>query len=86
MAAGRKTGKIAPGYWADLLGLDMSSTALANRTGDQLIDSLIFAGDDRLVLDVWSAGRHLVTEGSHRARDKITEAYRTALASLQQKL
>ena len=86
MAAGRKTGKIAPGYWADLMALDMSSIVLAGRTGDQLIDSLIFAGDDSLVLDVWSAGRHLVTKGRHRAHEKITEAYRTALASLQQKL
>ncbi|MDC1381921.1 formimidoylglutamate deiminase [Candidatus Puniceispirillum sp.] len=86
MAAGRKTGKIAPGYWADLMGLDMTSVVLAGRTGDQVIDSFIFAGDDRLVLDVWSAGRHLVTEGRHHARDKITENFCTALMSLHQKL
>ena len=86
MAAGRKTGKIAAGYWADLMGLDMSSVALADKTGDQLIDSLIFAGDDRLVLDVWSAGRHVVTQGRHRSRDTIIKAYHTALASLQKNL
>lgn len=86
MAAGRKTGKIAPDYWADLMALDMTSLTLVDRKGDQLIDSLIFAGDDHLVMDVWSAGRHLVTEGRHRARDKITKAYRAAMASLHQRL
>jgi formimidoylglutamate deiminase len=85
-AAGRKTGQIAPGYWADLMGLDKQSVTLAGRRGDQLIDSFIFAGDDHLVRDVWSAGRHLVTEGRHHAHDKITSAYRAALTSLRHTL
>ena len=85
-AAGRKTGRIAPGYWADLMGLDMNSVALAGCSGDKVIDRLIFVGDDHLVSDVWSAGRHLVTEGRHRARDKIIAAYHTAMASLSQNL
>ena len=85
-AAGRHTGQIAPGYWADLMALDKQSVILAGRSKDQLIDSFIFAGDDHLVRDVWSAGRHLVTEGRHIARDKITLAYNTALASLRHDL
>jgi len=85
-AAGRHTGKIASGYWADLMALDTQSATLAGRTKDQLIDSFIFAGDDRLVRDVWSAGRHLVTGGRHIAHNKITSTYRAALTSLHHDL
>jgi formimidoylglutamate deiminase len=85
-AAGRHTGQIASGYWADLMALDTQSVTLAGRTKDQLIDSFIFAGDDRLVSDVWSAGRHLVTGGRHIAHNKITSTYRAALVSLHHDL
>ena len=44
-AAGRHTGQIASGYWADLMALDTQSVTLAGRTKDQLIDSFIFSGD-----------------------------------------
>ena len=82
-AAGRHTGQIASGYWADLMALDKQSVTLAGRTKDQLIDSFIFAGDDHLVCDVWSAGRHLVTAGRHIAHDEIVSAYHAALVSLR---
>ena len=85
-AAGRHTGQIADGYWADLMALDKKAATLAGRSKDQLIDSFIFAGDDHLVHDVWSAGRHLVTAGRHVAHDKITSAYIRALASLRHDL
>ena len=85
-AAGRHTGQIASGYWADLMALDTQSVTLAGRTKDQLIDSFIFAGDDRLVRDVWSAGRHLVTDGRHIAHNKITSTYRAVLAALHHDL
>ena len=85
-AAGRHTGQIAHGYWADLMALDKKTATLAGRSKDQLIDSFIFAGDDHLVHDVWSAGRHLVTAGRHVAHDKITSAYIQTLASLRHDL
>ena len=59
---------------------------LAGRTKDQLIDSFIFAGDDHLVRDVWSAGRHLVRGGRHIEHNTISSNYRTALASLHHDL
>ncbi len=85
-AAGRHTGQIASGYWADLMALDTQSVTLAGRTKDQLIDSFIFAGDDHLIRDVWSAGRHLVSGGRHIEHNKISSNYRTALASLHHDL
>jgi formimidoylglutamate deiminase len=41
---------------------------LEGRTGDTLLDAWIFAGDDRMVRDVWAAGRHrCATGGMSRA-------------------
>ena len=84
--AGRRTGAIAAGLQADLLALDTDTVDLAGLGGDTLLDAWIFAGDDRLVTDVWSAGRHLVREGRHIRQDEITRRYRATLAELRQSL
>ncbi|MDR9395713.1 MAG: amidohydrolase family protein, partial [Roseovarius sp.] len=85
-AAGRASGRIAPGHWADLLALDAGHRDLAGLAGDATLDGWIFAGDDRMVRDVWSAGRHTVQEGRHRDRDAIIAAYRRAVAPLRETL
>ena len=82
-AAGRGRGVIAVGEWADLLALDGSHIDLDGRQGDDLLDAYIFAGNDRMVSDVWSAGRHLVTQGRHIRHDQIKAAYRAALRDLR---
>lgn len=74
-AAGRASGAIAPGLWADLLALDGTAVDLIGRNGDTLLDTWIFAGDDRMVRDVWAAGRHVVREGRHLAREAIRAGY-----------
>jgi len=85
-AAGRNSGRIEEGALADLLALDMDSVCLAGLEGDTLLDSYIFAGDDGLVTDVWSAGRHLVREGHHVSRDEIVEKYRRTMSELRDAL
>jgi formimidoylglutamate deiminase len=82
-ASQRKTGKIEVGYWADLLALDTTSEHLWGRGGDNALDAWIFAGDDRLVTDVWSAGRHMVKSGEHVARREIVAAYKRTLDALK---
>jgi len=81
-AAGRASGALTPGLWADMLALDTGAIHLAGRSGDRALDTWIFAGDDRLVTDVWSAGRHQVRDGQHIARAPIEAAYRKVLADL----
>jgi len=81
-AAHRKCGQLEAGAWADILGLDTSSIHLASRVEDMALDSWIFAADDRLVTDVWSAGRHLVQDGRHIRHAQIEAAYRTCLTRL----
>lgn len=85
-AAGRDTGRIDVGCWADLLALDTTSEHLWGREGDTALDSWIFAGDDRLVTDVWSAGRHMVSEGEHVHRSQILAAYKRTIDALRDAL
>lgn len=82
-AAGRASGAIAPGLWADLLALDGGAVDLQGRIGDAILDAWIFAGDDRLVRQVWSAGRAVVCDGRHVARDAIAQRYASTLARLR---
>jgi formimidoylglutamate deiminase len=85
-AAGRQSGAIAPGHFADLLALDGTAVDLDGREGDRILDAWIFAGSDRMVTDVWSAGRHQVRDGRHIARDAITAAYRAVMRDLRDRL
>ncbi|WP_439528345.1 formimidoylglutamate deiminase [Pannonibacter sp.] len=82
-AAGRPSGVIATGQLADFIALDGNSVHLAGRSGDTALDAWAFAGDDRLVRDVWSAGRHVVREGRHIAHDAITENYIRTVSRLR---
>lgn len=85
-AAGRETGAIATGLWADLCAIDLENPVMAERTGDQWLDSLIFAGGEGLVRDVWSAGRHLVREGRHHAHDTIAAGYGACVRRLRARM
>ena len=85
-AAGRKTGAIAQEHWADLMTLDDDHVDLIARTGDTILDCFVFAGDDTMVGDVWSAGRHQVTGGLHIHHDAITARYKKAMSSLREVL
>lgn len=85
-AAQRDAGSIAVGKWADLCALDTSAVDLDGRRGDALLDSYIFAGDDRMVTDVFAAGRHLVHGGRHVSHDAIAKRYRHTMRALQDRL
>lgn len=82
-AAGRKSGRLEAGHWADMLALDATSVILHGFGGDTVLDAWIFAGDDRLVSDVWSAGRHKVRQGRHVARTEIVADYVRTIDSLK---
>lgn len=85
-AAGRNSGAIRAGSLADLLALDADAIDLSGKTGDGILDSLIFAGDDRMIKDVWAAGRHVVRGGRHIKRDVISNRYRSVMKKLTAKL
>ncbi|WP_171235221.1 formimidoylglutamate deiminase [Ruegeria sp. HKCCA6837] len=85
-ALGRDSGEFAVGKLADLVAIDSQNPALCALTSEQLLDGLVFAAKDQVVTDVWSAGRHRVSEGRHIARDQIVSNYRQAMTDLLAKL
>lgn len=81
-ALGRKAGAIAVGQLADLVAIDSTHPSLCALNCDQLLDGLVFAAKDQVVTDLWSAGRHMVQNGRHTARDEVISNYRAAMSSL----
>ncbi|MEO0566653.1 MAG: formimidoylglutamate deiminase [Pseudomonadota bacterium] len=86
-AAQRHSGAIAVGQWADLIGISTDNEWICGREGDLVLDSLIFSGrGESAVTDVWSAGRHVVREGRHIARDRIQPEFMRSMRRLEQVL
>lgn len=85
-ALARKSGEISEGHLADLVAVDSDHRYLCALSDDQLFDGLCFAADDTIVTDVWSAGRHTVSNGKHRHREEITAAFRSAMNDLNCRL
>jgi formimidoylglutamate deiminase len=85
-AAGRGTGRIEVGQWADLLALETSDLRLEGLAGDQLLDAFAFAGRDGLVSNLWSAGRHIVRGGRHIARESVESRFRATMRRLREGL
>ena len=81
-ALGRDSGEIAESKLADLVAIDSSVPALCALKDNQLLDGLIFVAKDDVVTDLWSAGRHMVSEGRHLERDNIVAAYKKAVSNL----
>ncbi|MFT5000961.1 MAG: formimidoylglutamate deiminase [Paracoccaceae bacterium] len=82
-ALDRGTGTLAVGNWADILEVRTDHVDMDGLKGDTLLDAWVFAQDDRLVSNVWSAGRHLVKDGQHIKNAEITNAYRKAIRNLR---
>ena len=81
-ALGRPIGRLAPGCRADLAVLDADTPTLAGKTGDALLDALVFAGNLNPVRDVMVGGHWVVREGRHAQEDRVFAAYRRVLAAL----
>ncbi|MFK7764612.1 MAG: formimidoylglutamate deiminase [Roseobacter sp.] len=86
-AAGRASGQICTGQLGDLIGISTDNAYLCNRSGDAVLDSLIFTGHGRdTITDVWSAGRHMVKEGRHIHRTRIERAFLRVIEALGQSI
>lgn len=73
---------LSVGAPADIVSLDTSGLAFAGRSGDALLDSWIFGAPTGSISSVWRAGREVVKNGRHIARDTIEVRYREALATV----
>ena len=66
----------------DFVLLDPDAPALIGATAADVADRWIFAGNRNAVHEVTVAGRTLVRDGVHQARDPIAAAYRNAIDAL----
>ncbi|WP_292116641.1 formimidoylglutamate deiminase [Brevundimonas sp.] len=67
---------------ADIVSLDTRRIAFAGRSGDAILDSWIFGASTGSIGSVWRAGKEVVRDGRHVARDAIEARYRKALATV----
>jgi formimidoylglutamate deiminase len=81
-ALGLRVGSIADHHRADLLVLDHDHVLLEGRAGDDILDSLVFAGNVPLVKRVLAGGRWVVEDGRHIQADVIEGNYREAVREL----
>lgn len=85
-ALARNSGSIEVGKLADLVALNGRDHRLIGLKGDTILDAWIFACDDTLVSDVWSAGRHVVNQGRHIRRKAIESAFTHTIEQLREQL
>jgi formiminoglutamate deiminase len=80
-ALGAPPAAIEAGAAADLVSLDLSWPGLETTAHDGVLDAWIFAGRVK-PKDVWVAGRKLVADGRHTAREAVAQRFRKAMSEL----
>ncbi|MCH6586761.1 MAG: amidohydrolase family protein [Proteobacteria bacterium] len=81
-ALARPIGRLAPGARADLIVIDDTRPALYGRSGDLLLDALVFAGNENPVTDVMVGGTWVVRAARHPREDAVFSAYKAAVRDL----
>jgi formiminoglutamate deiminase len=81
-AIARAAGALAPGQLADIVSLDMDHPLLAGRRDDTALDSWLFSGDRSAVRDVWVAGRRVVADSRHGARETTSRRFASTMRRL----
>jgi cytosine/adenosine deaminase-related metal-dependent hydrolase len=79
---GPGTGALRAGASADIVSLNATHPALAERGEDEILDSWIFAGGRAVVDCVWRAGAKVVNNGRHRRREELLARYCRTLKGL----
>ena len=74
-ATARAAGAIETGREADIAVLDAAHPLLAGKTGDDILDSWVFAGNETLVRDVMVGGRWVVRDGRHPEEEAIARDF-----------
>ncbi len=64
-ALGQAVGQLAPGCRADLVELDASHPLIAGQTGDEALETYVFAGGSDMIRSVHVAGECVVERGRH---------------------
>jgi cytosine/adenosine deaminase-related metal-dependent hydrolase len=62
-ALGLPAGRIAPGAWADLVGIDLTAPALREIPAERVLDGLLFGAGNEAIRGTWVGGRWRPTGG-----------------------
>ncbi len=81
-ALGQRIGTIAAHHRADWIVLDADALAIAEREGDEILDSTIFGPLKAPVRDVMVGGQWRVRDGTHACSAQSAARYRTTLKGL----
>lgn len=81
-ACGHNSGAIAVGKRADFIVLDITKPLLCERSGDEILDSWIFSGNDNVVRDVYVGGARVIENGHHYFESKINQRFQATLREL----
>ena len=81
-ALAQPVGALQVGRRADLVVLDGETPALVHKSGDGILDALVFAANHTSIKHVMVAGRWQIRDGRHGQQDAIFERFKTALATL----
>lgn len=81
-ASGRKVGKLAVGWRADMISLDEDHPGLLSQQGDGWLDGWVFAANRPAIKDVWVAGKQIIAEGRHIRHKQILTGYRESIRKL----
>ncbi|MDX1459700.1 MAG: formimidoylglutamate deiminase [Xanthomonadales bacterium] len=83
-ALGQPCGALGPGLRADLVELNPDHPLLAERSGDEVLETWVMSGTAALVRTVFTAGQARVREGRHVDYDALAGRYRDAVHALLQ--
>lgn len=78
-AVAQPVGRLAPGRRADFIVLDPDHPGLIGKSGDRILDGLVFACSDNPVRDVYAGGRRVIDNGRHADEEAILEAFAAVL-------
>jgi formimidoylglutamate deiminase len=73
---------IAVGLPADIVSLDLDHPSLAGKTGDGIVDALVFAAGRSGIDCIWRYGEKLVSQGRHHGRAAAIARYKIVLEKL----
>lgn len=82
-ASGRSVGKFAVGMRADALVLDATHPNLSGISSADLLNNVVFSGNDNLVRDVLVGGQWRVKNGRHVHQNAIEERFKKTMRQLR---
>ncbi|MBR7799765.1 formimidoylglutamate deiminase [Undibacterium fentianense] len=82
-ATGRAVGSLEKGKRADFMVFDDTHPNLQDLSAPEVLSTVVFAGNDPMIRDVYVGGNLLVENGRHHDQERIQQEYRTCMRQLR---